>query len=65
MAGVTLMALSIWIGQKEFAKALYLDSLIMGYGVAFGITMLLVGAIGWYAAKWEKKSMVCIVKRRH
>jgi hypothetical protein len=58
------MALAIYIGQKEFAKALYLDSLIMGYGVAFGIVMFLVGAIGWYAAKWEKKWMVGIVSCR-
>ncbi len=60
--GVVLLALSCVISQKEFAKAAELDSIIIGYGVAFGIVIILIGLIGWYSAKKESRYLVFLVR---
>lgn len=58
--GVVLMALSIWISQKEFAKATDLDGLLLGFGVAFGVVILIMGLVGWAAVKCESRCLICL-----
>ena len=60
--GIVLLALAIVISQKDFAKAADMDKIILGYGVAFGVVMALIGLTGWFAAKKESRCLVFIVK---
>eukprot|EP00826_Nyctotherus_ovalis_P029972 TRINITY_DN2377_c0_g3_i4.p1 TRINITY_DN2377_c0_g3~~TRINITY_DN2377_c0_g3_i4.p1 ORF type:complete len:274 (+),score=60.69 TRINITY_DN2377_c0_g3_i4:125-946(+) len=58
--GVVLMALSIWISRKEFAKATNLNTLIVGFGVAFGTVLLIMGLVAWAAVKCESRCFICL-----
>jgi len=58
--GVVLMGLCIWISRSEFSKATELESFILGFGVAFGVVLLIMGLIGWIAVKCENRCLVCL-----
>ena len=59
--GIVLLGVGAYVSQKEYAKATEMDGIILGYGIAFGVVMFLVGVTGWYAAKKESRYLVCIV----
>jgi len=59
--GIVLFGVSIYVGTREYTKAAELDHIIIGYGVAFGTVMFLVGITGWYAVKKESKYLICLV----
>ena len=59
--GVVLIAVSIYVSRRDEIQMAGLDILIMGYGVVFGAMMVLIGVIGWVAAKKESRCLVGIV----
>ena len=42
-----------------------MDTLIVAFGVIFGLLLFLIGITGWYAAKKDSRYLVCLVRHRH
>lgn len=57
--GIILMALSIWIGKKEFAEVTSLKAIIMVLGIGVGISMLIMGLLGFVAVRCQSRCCLC------
>lgn len=63
--GIAIMVVGVMIADKEFVEAIEIENLVKTFGIVFGVILILVGLIGWLAAKCQSRCLVCIVLLFH
>lgn len=61
MIGIAIMVVAIVAADKYFIRAIDMENLVEGYGIAFGVVFIIIGLVGWLSAKCESKCLVVTV----
>jgi hypothetical protein len=59
--GVSLTIVAVVSANERFIKAVEIDSMVKGYGIAFGVVIMAIGLFGWLSAKFECECLICVV----